>query len=112
MTHVYRHFRDLQPSIKRAIQLLDLQLYNRFIAPGPAKANMVAMCSNPTFEWPPSFLTSQQAVVAEMHHAAAVTDAEAALGAIVPSSPKRSSLEMVPRSLESTFALELWHALI
>ena len=56
------------------------------------------MCSNPTFEWPPTFLTSQQAIVAEMHHAAAVTDAEAALGAVVSASPRRSSLELVPRS--------------
>ena len=59
------------------------------------------MCSNPTFEWPPTFLTSQQAIVAEMHHAAAVTDAEAALGAIEPASPRRSSLDIAPRSPES-----------
>jgi len=86
VTYVYRHFQDLQPSVQRALQLLELQLYNRFIASGPAKAYMVAMCSNPTFEWPPTCLTSQQAIVAEMHHAAAVTDAEAALGAIEPAS--------------------------
>ena len=101
MTYVHRHFRDLQPSTRRAIQLLEMQLYNRFIASGPAMANMVAMCSNPIFEWPPTFLTSQQAIVAKMHHAAALTDAEAALGAIVPASPRRSSLELVPRSSES-----------
>ena len=38
MTYVYRHFRDLQPSTQRANQLLELQLYNRFIASGPAIA--------------------------------------------------------------------------
>ena len=38
MTYVYRHFRDLQPSTQRASQLLELQLYNRFIASGPAIA--------------------------------------------------------------------------
>jgi hypothetical protein len=95
-----------------------MQLYNRFIAPGPAKANMVAMRSNPTFEWPPTFLTAQQAIVAEMHHAAAVTDAEAALGAVAPTSPRRSSA-YVPKALFVGYcaaitglALELQHALI
>jgi hypothetical protein len=36
-----------------------------------------------------------------MHHAAAVTDAEAALGEIAPATPKRSSLDIVPQSPES-----------
>lgn len=55
MTYVKRHFHDLHPPEKRAIQLLRLQLYNRFIALGPAKANIVPMSSNPTFEWPLPF---------------------------------------------------------
>ena len=68
---------------------------------------MVAMRSNPTFEWPPTFLTAQQAIVAEMHHAAAVTDAEAALGAVAPTSPRRSSLDIAPRSPDSLLSYNM-----
>ena len=89
--YVTKHWSELHPSVRKSVELLQTQLFNRFISNGPCVPMMIMMMLNPLMAWPPQWLTGQQASVAEMHFDRRYRAAKRALGLDDPSSPSSSS---------------------
>jgi hypothetical protein len=67
VTYVDRNYSSLQNAVKAAARVLENQLYQRFILPGPCITNMRAIKLNPEFPKSVTFLTVAQNNLADVH---------------------------------------------